>query len=134
MKLKFLLFSSTLLLFALAAVGQTKATLYKADQWLDIKGKGSWAKAYSNPTKEKVEVTLSIKSIKVTLGSKTLDYKLNSFYRFSDAQWRYVVSRNGGTFEISISEHKPGTYSISIEGDEEWMITPITDVSVTEIK
>jgi hypothetical protein len=136
MKIKTLFLATTFILFALASVGQTKATLYKANQWLDIKSKGGWAKAYKDPTKEKAEVLLTIKSIKVTLGAKTYDYKLISFYRFSPVQWRYVVTLNGKTYEIVISQHSleidNETYSIGIEG--EWMLASITDVSVVDIK
>ena len=136
MKIKTLLLATTITLFTLASVGQTKATLYKADQWLDTKGKGGWAKAYKDPTKEKAEVLLTIKSIKVKLGAKTYDYKLISFYRFSPVQWRYVVTLNGKISEIVISQHSleidNETYSIGIDG--EWMIHSITDVSVVDIK
>jgi hypothetical protein len=128
MKCKFLF--TVLILFVINSVnGQDKSTLYKADQWLDIKGKGL-AKAYSNPERKKAEVILSISSIKVTLGTTKYDYKLISFYRFSAVQWRYVVSRDNRTFEIVISEHRPEEYSIGIDG--EWMVTPITDVRIKE--
>lgn len=136
MKFKTLLLATTLTLFTLASIGQTKATLYKADQWLDTKAKGGWAKAYKDPTKEKAEVLLTIKSIKVTLGAKIYDYKLISFYRFSPVQWRYVVTLNGKTYEIVISQHSleidNETYSIGIDG--EWMLHSITDVSIVNIK
>lgn len=136
MKIKTLLLATTLTLFTLASFGQTKATLYKANQWLDIKSNGGWAKAMRNPTKEKAEVLLTIKSIKVTFGPKTYDYKLVSFYRFSPVQWRYIVTYAGKTYEISISqnnlEENNETYTINIEG--EWMIPLLTDVSVVEIK
>lgn len=119
--------------FTIVTVGaQKKSTLYKANQWLDIRGEGGFVKAYNNPKKEKAEVLLSIDIISVTLGITKYDYKLNSFYRFSAAQWRYVVTRGGKNYEIVISEHKPEQYSIGIDG--EWIINQITDVSIFEEK
>jgi hypothetical protein len=136
MKIKTPLLATTLVLFTLASIGQTKATLYKADQWLDTKAKGGWAKAYKDPTKEKATVLLTIKSIKVTLGAKIYDYKLISFYRFSPVQWRYIVMLNGKTYEIVISQHSleidNETYSIAIDG--EWMLHSVKDVSIVDIK
>lgn len=132
MKLKTFLFAVYLHLFTLVSFGQTKATLYKASQWADVKGKGSFGKAMDNPTKEKAEVLLTIKNIKVTLGVKTYVYKLVSFYRYSAVQWRYSVILDGKNYEISISEHSPENYSIII--DKEWAIYPITDVSAVETK
>ena len=119
------------MLFVIASFGQTKATLYKCGQWLDIKTKG-FAKAYTDPNYEKVEILQTSKYFKVTLGSKTYTYKITSSKKFSDVQMRYNVTLNNKSYVINISEQSVETYSINI--DEEWMVSPITNVSSVDIK
>jgi len=132
MKIKTYLLTTTLMLFVLASFGQTEATLYKSGQWLDSKGKGGWAKAYKDPTYEKVEILHTDKNFKVIFGSKTYTYKIVSSSRYSDVQMRYNVTLNGKSYEIQVSEQSPGTYSIGI--DSEWMVYPITNVSTINTK
>lgn len=134
--MKILLLTTTLLFSILLSFGQTKGTLYKADKWADVKGKGDWVKAMNSPNKEKVEVLLTIKSIKVTFGAKTYDYKLVSFYRASPVMWVYIVNLDGKTYKMNISQNSleinNESYTINIEN--EWMITKIADVSALDIK
>ena len=132
MNLKTYLLSSTLMLFILASFGQTKGTLYKSGQWLDIKGKGGFVKAYKDPTYEKVEILQTDKKFMVNLGSKTYNYKIISSTLFSDVQMRYNVSLNDKTYEIQVSEQGPNTFSIGIEG--EWMVVPITNIITVDVK
>lgn len=89
MKLKNFLLTATLMLLVVASLGQTKGILYKSGEWLNIKAKGGWAKAMKDPNYEKVEILQTDKNFKVTLGSKTYNYKIISSNRFSEVMMQH---------------------------------------------
>jgi hypothetical protein len=101
--------------------GQTnKGILYKSDHWADLKGKGDWAKAWDNPTYEKVEILKTDKNIKVTFGAKVYNYSIISSNKSSDVLTQYTTTLNGNTYIISIADMMDGTYSLSI--DNIWQV------------
>lgn len=112
-------------------------TLYKADRWANIKGKGDWAKAMDNPTIEKVEILKTSEAIKVTFGTKVYNYIIVSENKFSEVKMDYSVTLNGKGCTLSILDYSKsaianlrnkGTYSVNIEGV--WMVSDIKDVSI----
>jgi hypothetical protein len=130
-KLILLGFIAILTITVANAQTKVKGTLYKSDHWADIKGKGDWATAMDNPTKEKVEILVTEKYIKVTFGSKVSNYKVVSKNRFSSVKMDYNVSLNGKSYLISIADMPDGTKAIGIE--KTWMVADISDISEIEV-
>lgn len=130
-RLIFLGFIAILTITVASAQTKVKGTLYKSDHWADIKGKGNWATAMDNPTKEKVEILVTEKYIKVTFGTKVSNYKVVSKNRFSAMKMDYNVTLNGTSYLISIADMPNGTKAIGIE--KTWMVADITDVAEVEV-
>lgn len=105
--------------------------LYKANQWLDIKGKGGWATAFDNPTIEKVEILQTDKNFKVTFGTSERNYKIISSKIFSAMMTNYEVSYNGAMYVIAISKMPNGTIGINIDGI--WQVLDIKDISTVVV-
>ena len=131
MKFRNYLLTAAFTPLAFASFGQAKTIVYKCGQWLDTKTKG-FANAYRDPTYEKVEILQTQRKFKVTFGSKMYDYTIVSSNRFSNVQTRYNVIRNGKSYLLAVSENSPETYSIGI--DEEWIVYPISNVSIVDAK
>lgn len=125
-------FAVLLSFFCISAFGQSKATIYKADQWANIEEKGSWVNAMENPTKEDVEILISDTTIKATFGSDVRNYKIISESRFSTMRYDYKVKRDEETYTLSITNQPNGTYAINIEG--KWMVFDITDKSTLDVE
>lgn len=123
MKTKFICFATTFLLLTVVSFGQTKGTLYKAEKWLDIKGKGSWAKANISPTVEKVEILQTDKNIKVTFGTKVYNYKIVSSETSvsSSGNTKYNVALKGKSGVIYVL--KMFDDSIIIKYDNDWQVS-----------
>ena len=130
-KLVFLSFFIILIITVANAQTKVKGTLYKSGNWADIKGNGDWATAMDNPIKEKVEILVTEKNIKVTFGKKVSNYKVVSKKRFSEMKLDCNVTLNGKPYLISIADMPDGTKAIEIENI--WMVADIIDISEVEV-
>lgn len=110
---------------------KVKGTLYKAESWADIIGKGGFIKALENLTYEKAEVLLTEKYIKVTLGTKISKYQIISKKKFSDVKMDYSVTLGGKNYVLSIAIMPTGTTAINIE--KNWFIPEVKSISEIEI-
>lgn len=131
MKNKILITSFSLLLLTLSSFSQSIGVLYKSDKWLDIKSRGSWAKAMRDPTIENVEILRTDKFIKVSLGTKIYNYEIISYSDFSKERTDYKVSLNGNNYSMGFLNWD-GLIAIGI--DDIWMAYNITDVSSIILK
>lgn len=95
-------------------------SIYKSDHWADTKGKGGFAKAMESPMQEKVEIRVSDKNIKVTLGIKVYKYAVVSSSPFSEYRMDYNVTHNGKSFVLAIAILPDNRTAIGIEGM--WMV------------
>jgi len=133
--MKKLILLCTLMIFIMTSAfsqNKVKGTLYEADYWADIKGKGSWAIAMDNPTYEKVEVFLTEKYIQVTFGTKTSKYLVLSKKKFSEFKMDYNVTLDSKTYVLSIAIMPGGSTAINIDGL--WMIPKIKTTSEIEVE
>lgn len=122
-----IIFSFLFSFLTITSFAQTPSTLYKSDQWIDVKGKGGLIPAMNNPISEHAEILQTEKKFKVTLGTKTSVYLIVSSKRFSSTKMDYRVTLNGKPFLLEIGEMPDGTYVIGIS--KNWYVSKITDIT-----
>jgi hypothetical protein len=102
-------------------------TVYRADNWFDIKGKGGFAKAADNPTYEKVEIIKTDTKFTVTLGAKVYNYLIVSSKPFSEFRTDYNVTLNGRNYVLIMGLSLNGITVFNVEGI--WLVPETKDIT-----
>lgn len=91
--------------------------LYESNEWNDIKGKGDWAKAMDNPTKEYTRILIASDSLIVKLGKKQFRYSISKIEKASDMMTNYHVTLGSSKNILYVGRLPDGKYLVGIENN-----------------